>query len=72
MERRQSPCPTVRADLPGKLVHGLSTADFLDLGLATLGIEAYQARRMFSDLGAQAFENYAASRSLKGYAGSAM
>lgn len=58
------------ADLPGKLVHELSTADFLNIGWASLGIEAFQARRMFSDLGAQAFDNYAASRSLKSYAGS--
>lgn len=57
-------------ELPGKLQASLPTEEFLEEGWKTLGIDAYQARRMFSDLGAQGFDRLCASRELKAAVGS--
>lgn len=56
--------------LPGKEVASLSTREFLEEGWSAYGIEAYQAKRMYSDLGSQAFDNFCKVRGLKGFAGS--
>ena len=58
------------SDLPGKNITSIPTDEFLDDGWAALGIEAYQARNIYADIGSQAFDRYCQSRGLKGYLGS--
>lgn len=57
-------------DLPGKKVNSLRTDDFLEVGWQALGIDAYQARRIYSDLGTQAFDSLCRNRAMKGVLGS--
>lgn len=57
-------------DLPGKLITSIDTNCFLNEGWAAYGIDGFQARRMYADLGSQAFDKYCYSRNLKGYMGS--
>jgi hypothetical protein len=48
----------------------MSTQDFLQAGWPELGIDSYQAKRIYSDLGSQAFDGYCQGRGLKGVVGS--
>lgn len=57
-------------DLPAKQIAEMGTDKFLEEGWVSLGIDAYQARRIYSDIGTQAFDKFAAARGLKDYAGS--
>ncbi|CAM2192456.1 Toll/interleukin-1 receptor domain-containing protein [Paraburkholderia kururiensis] len=59
----------IGTDLPAKQIGAIPTDAFLEQGWADYGIDAYQARNMYSDLGAQAFENYCRRRGLKAHAG---
>lgn len=56
--------------LPGKKVASMPTDEFLHGGWAALGIEPYQAKRMYTDLGSQAFDRFCQARGLKGATGS--
>ncbi|HRI93432.1 MAG TPA: toll/interleukin-1 receptor domain-containing protein [Accumulibacter sp.] len=56
--------------LPGKYVASISTRRFLEGGWPDYGIEPYEAKRMYSDLGAQAFDKFCRDRGLKGFSGS--
>jgi hypothetical protein len=58
--------PTV----PGKLVASKSTLDFLEEGWPEIGIDQFHARRLYADLGSQAFDLYCRGRGLKGSIGS--
>ena len=63
---------TDRLCLPDAHVHGVSAVlldSFLHEGWGDLGIERYQARRQFSDLGNQALDTYLKKRGLKCYEG---
>lgn len=60
----------MRPDLPGKAVASISSADFLDGGWPEIGIDVHTARRMFSDLGSQAFDLFCEDRGLTGHIGS--
>jgi TIR domain len=55
--------------LPGKLVASIDTHAFLLTGWSAYGIDALQARRMYADLGSQAFDNFCRTRGLKAYGG---
>lgn len=56
--------------LPAKKVASMLTEEFLNAGWPLLGIEPYQAKRMYSDLGSQAFDRFCQGRGLKGIIGS--
>lgn len=56
--------------LPGKEIASVSTRMFLEQGWSDYGIGPYQAKRMYSDLGAQAFDNFCKERGLKSFVGS--
>jgi hypothetical protein len=56
--------------LPAKKVASMLTEEFLHAGWPSLGIEPYQAKRMYSDLGSQAFDRFCQGRGLKGIIGS--
>lgn len=56
--------------LPGKKVASMPTDEFLLAGWPAIGIEPYQAKRMYTDLGSQAFDRFCQSRGLKGFQGS--
>lgn len=58
------------SNLPGKIVSSMETKDFLGGGWAEYGIEAYQAQRIYADIGSQAFDGYCSKRGMKGYMGS--
>lgn len=58
------------AALPGKHVASMPTQEFLQAGWPALGIEPYQAKRIYSDLGSQAFDGFCQGRGLKGVVGS--
>lgn len=57
------------ADVPGKEVASIDTYTFLERGWEAYGIDAHQARRMYTDLGSQAFDKLCQMRGLKGYGG---
>lgn len=56
-------------DLPSKVLASMETSAFLDDGWKEYGIDAHQARRMYTDLGGQGFDKLCQSRGLTGYAG---
>lgn len=56
--------------LPGKRVASIPTHEFLQQGWSAFGIESYQAKRIYSDIGSQAFDDFCHERGLKGVAGS--
>lgn len=56
-------------ELPGKEVAALPTAEFLAVGWAELKIAPFEARRMYVDLGSQAFDRFCRKRGLKGHMG---
>jgi hypothetical protein len=56
--------------LPGKKVASMPMEEFLQAGWPSLGIEPYQAKRMYSDLRSQAFDGFCQDRGLKGVLGS--
>lgn len=58
------------AALPGKHAASMPTQEFLQLGWPELGIDSYQAKRIYSDLGSQAFDGFCQGRGLKGVVGS--
>ncbi len=55
--------------LPGKSVASIETHTFLEDGWAVYGIDSFQARRMYTDLGSQAFDKLCKDRGLTGYVG---
>ena len=55
-------------DVPGKVVASINTQTFLEEGWAALGIDAHRARRIYTDLGSQAFDKLCQSRGMKAYA----
>lgn len=57
-------------ELPGKEVAALPTAEFLAVGWEELKISPFEARRMYADLGSQAFDRFCRKRGLKGHLGS--
>lgn len=54
-------------DIPGKVVASIDTHTFLEEGWNAYGIDAHQARRMYTDLGSQAFDKLCRTRGLKPY-----
>lgn len=56
--------------IPSKILASIETDAFLDEGWSAYGIDSLQARRIYADLGSQAFDKYCVSRNLKGYMGS--
>lgn len=56
-------------DVLGKEVASIDTHTFLEEGWGAYGIDAYQARRIYTDLGSQAFDSLCQARGLKGYSG---
>ena len=58
------------ANLPGKLSASVDLSKFLDEGWPSLGIDRHQARRMYADLGSQAFDLYCKTLGLTGFQGS--
>lgn len=56
-------------DLPGKQIGSLALLDFLDSGWVDHGVDHHQARRVYADIGSQAFDRYCASKSLQGFMG---
>lgn len=58
------------ADLPGKEVDSLELRAFLEEGWPAYGIERHHARRIYADLGSQAFDAMCASKGLNGFFGS--
>lgn len=58
------------SELPGKVVSRFSLSEFLENGWPDLEIDAFGARRQFSDLSNQAFENFLQGRGLSRYEGS--
>jgi hypothetical protein len=56
-------------DLPGKAIASLETRTFLEQGWVPYGIDVHQARRMYADLGSQAFDKLCRTHGLKGYVG---
>ncbi|MBI3245454.1 MAG: toll/interleukin-1 receptor domain-containing protein [Deltaproteobacteria bacterium] len=57
-------------DMPARIVCDLQVRTFLEDGWRRLEIAPYEARRQFSDLGNQAFENFLQNRRLTSYKGS--
>jgi len=55
--------------LPAKEVSSILTTKFLQSGWPEYGIEAYHAKRMCSDLGAQSFDSFCKTKGLQGFAG---
>jgi len=55
-------------DIPGKVVASIDIHTFLEKGWKAYGIDMYQARRMYTDLGNQAFDKLCQTRGLKAYA----
>lgn len=58
------------AALPGKHVASMPAQEFLHAGWPQLGIDSYQAKRIYSDLGSQAFDGFCQGRGLRGVVGS--
>lgn len=58
--------------LPGKKISSVRTDEFLDAGWQAYGIDSFHAKRMYSDLGSQAFDAFCTSKGLKGYQGTGM
>ncbi len=56
--------------LPGRKVASMPTDEFLHSGWDAIGIGPYQAKRMYSDMGSQAFDRFCQGRGLKGTQGS--
>lgn len=56
--------------LPGKKIASIRTDEFLNTGWAEIGVEPYHAKRMYTDLGSQAFDRFCQRRGLKGAQGS--
>lgn len=56
-------------DLPCRVVAYVDTNNFLNEGWKAYGIDSVQARRMYTDLGTQAFDKYCSARGLKSYMG---
>jgi hypothetical protein len=57
-------------NIPARKVCDTSVGPFLEVGWERLQITQHEARRLFSDLGNQAFETFLRSRGLKSYEGS--
>lgn len=57
-------------ELPAKEVGSLPTAEFLAVGWEELKIAPGEARRMYADLGSQAFDSFCRKRGLTGHLGS--
>ena len=57
-------------EMPANIVSQLSVANFLESGWPHLKIDAFEARRQFSDLSNQAFDNFFRGRGLTQYEGS--
>lgn len=55
--------------LPGKVLASVSTHDFLEKGWELYGVDPQQARRIYADLGGQAFDRLCMARGLKGFSG---
>ena len=58
------------SEMPAKIVSQLSLSEFLENGWPDLEIDAFEARRQFSDLSNQAFEKFLQGRGLTQYQGS--
>lgn len=56
-------------EMPGNTVSQFSVSDFLESGWPDLEINAFEARRQFSDLSNQAFDNFLEGRGLTKYEG---
>lgn len=67
---RLSDTAVVEGPLPVKVGGAIATGKFLAEGWESLGVDPHQARKVYSDLAAQAFEKYCAGRGLQGYIGS--
>lgn len=61
---------SLATELPGKDVAAIPTREFLADGWPELDIAPNEARRMYADLGSQAFERFCRKRGLTGYLGS--
>jgi len=57
-------------NLPGQEAGSILTSEFLASGWSEQGIDAFQARRIYADLGAQAFDLFCRRRGLTGFLGS--
>jgi TIR domain len=57
----------IAPDMPARVVYDLAVHSFLDDGWEQLNIAAYEARRQFSDLVNQAFENFLQKRGLSNH-----
>ncbi len=57
-------------DLAGKSVLSITTDQFLEEGWPALGIQAYQARNIYADIGSQSFDLFCIRHGLKGHHGS--
>jgi TIR domain len=55
--------------LPGKIVSTILTTEFVENGWAVLGMNSLDARRIYVDIGGQAFEKFCARRGLNGFMG---
>lgn len=55
--------------LPGKVQASISTHEFLEKGWEEYGVDSQQARRIYADLGGQAFDKLCISRGLKSFSG---
>lgn len=60
----------VGPEMPGTIVGQFPLNDFLERGWPDLNIEVFEARRNFSDLSNQAFDNFLRGRGLTEYEGS--
>lgn len=56
-------------DLPAKEVASVPVSEFLDRGWPDYGVDPHQARRVYADIGSQAFDKYCASMGLQGFMG---
>jgi hypothetical protein len=56
-------------DLPGKEIASVAVSEFLDGGWSDYGVDPQQARRVYADIGSQAFDKYCASKGLQGFMG---
>ncbi|NPT57607.1 hypothetical protein [Paraburkholderia elongata] len=56
--------------MPAKEVGSISVDEFLEHGWNELGVDSFQAKKIYSDIASQAFERYFNERGLKGYSGS--
>lgn len=61
---------TLAPNVPAQVRFEASLREIRKVGWPDLGIDAYEAKRLFSDLGNQAFEAFLQQRGLKAFAGS--